>query len=179
MDLHPATVHFPIALLVASFIFDLVGVVSKDDSFRRAGLYCLILGLLGTGGAYWTGVMAESEARHIPHIGDALEAHRLAGITTILFAGMMVLGRIVLEGRPLLRRVGYVVYLLVALIAVVNVLRTGYLGAELVQRFGAGVEPVVRQLEIRRSQPAVPSPVPPPVPAGTDEGTGPKPSPDR
>lgn len=152
MDLHPVTVHFPIALLVASFIFDLIGVVAKDDSFRKAGLYCLLLGFIGAGAAYFTGVMSESDAAAIPNIRPTLQAHESAGILTLVFFGVLMIVRIVLEGRPLLRRVGYVVYLLLALIAVINILRTGYLGAELVQRFGAGVEPVKRRLEIQRSQ---------------------------
>ncbi len=162
MDLHPATVHFPIALLVASFVFDLVGIVAKDESFRRAGLYCLLLAAMGAGAAYWTGVLAEPRAAQIPHIEDALSRHEQAGILTLVFTGGLVIGRLLLEGRPLLRRVGNLVYLLAALVAVVNVLRTGYLGAELVQRYGAGVEPVLRRLE---SPPPPPAPLPPPPPA--------------
>ncbi|BCW98550.1 MAG: DUF2231 domain-containing protein [Armatimonadota bacterium] len=165
MDLHPATVHFPIALLVASFLFDLVGFVAKDETFRRAGLYCLLLAAMGAGASYWTGVLAEPRAAQIPHIEDALARHEQAGILTLVFIGALVIGRLILEGRPLLRRVGNLLYLLAALVAVVNVLRTGYLGSELVQRFGAGVEPVMRRLQKTPAPPPPPPPLPPSTPA--------------
>ncbi len=164
MDLHPATVHFPIALLVASFLFDLVGFVAKDETFRRAGLYCLLLAAMGAGASYWTGVLAEPRAAQIPHIEDTLARHEQAGILTLVFIGALVIGRLILEGRPLLRRVGNLLYLLAALVAVVNVLRTGYLGSELVQRFGAGVEPVMRRLHKTPAPPPSPPPLPPSAP---------------
>jgi len=55
--------------------------------------------------------------------------------------------------------------MLAALVAVVNVLRTGYLGSELVQRFGAGVEPVMRRLQQTPAPPPPPPPLPPSTPA--------------
>jgi uncharacterized membrane protein len=106
-------------------------------------------------------VLAEPRAARIPHIEDALARHEQAGILTLVFIGALVIGRLILEGRPLLRRVGNLLYLLVALVAVVNVLRTGYVGAELVQRFGAGVEPVMRRLETPPAPPPPPLPPPP------------------
>ena len=161
MDIHPAIVHFPIALLVASFIFDLIGVVAKDDSFKKAGLYCLLLGLFGAGAAYWTGLEAESVVKHMPDIADALAQHKQAGIMTLVLFGVLLIGRMVLEARPRIRRSGYIVYLLVCLIAVINVLRTGYLGAELVEEHGAAVRPVMMKLGLPHPssapKPALPS----------------------
>ncbi len=150
---------------MASFLFDLVGFVAKDETFRRAGLYCLLLAAMGAGASYWTGVLAEPRAAQIPHIEDALARHEQAGILTLVFIGALVIGRLILEGRPLLRRVGNLLYLLAALVAVVNVLRTGYLGSELVQRFGAGVEPVMRRLQKTPAPPPPPPPLPPSTPA--------------
>lgn len=161
MEFHPAIVHFPIALLVASFIFDLIGVVAKDDSFRKAGLYCLLLGLFGAGAAYWTGLEAEAAVKHMPDIADALQQHKQAGIITLVLFGVLLIGRMVLEARPRIRRAGYIVYLLVSLIAVINVLRAGYLGAKLVQDHGAAVRPVMMKLALPHPQsapkPALPS----------------------
>lgn len=125
-------------------------------------MYCLVLAVLGAGAGYWTGLQAAESARHIPEIADALQAHAGAGITTLALAGALLVIRMAVILRARSRRVGMIVYLFVALVAVVNVLRTGYLGAELVQRFGAGVEPVQRTIELRKSQQQIPAPQAPP-----------------
>ena len=44
--LHPAFVHFPIALVVFSFITDLLGRLFGWASLRAAGFWCLIGALL-------------------------------------------------------------------------------------------------------------------------------------
>lgn len=119
--------------------------VTKDESFRKAGLYCLILSLFGVAASYFTGLQAASAARVLPNIQPSIADHRQAGILTLVLTGLLVIGRIVVDGRPGIRRAGSTIYLGFLLIAVISVLRTGYLGAELVQRFGAGVEPVMKQ----------------------------------
>ncbi|MCC6485267.1 MAG: DUF2231 domain-containing protein [Armatimonadetes bacterium] len=145
MSIHPVTVHFPIALLVVSFIFDLLGVVTKDESFRKAGFYCLILALFGLVASYFTGLQAQSAARSIPNIEPHIRTHMQAGVLTLVLTGVLVIGRIVVDARPAIRRAGSTVYLGFLLIAVISVLRAGYLGSELVQQFGAGVEPIMKQ----------------------------------
>ena len=45
--LHPAFVHFPIALLVFSFIADLLGRLLNKPALRATGFWCLIGALLG------------------------------------------------------------------------------------------------------------------------------------
>lgn len=159
MDLHPAVVHFPIALVVAAFIFDLIGVVAKDDSFRRAGLYCLLGALFGAIFACITGYQAETTARLVQSAAGRLADHKQAGIINLALIVLLIAGRIVLEARPAMRRRGYALYLMVALLAVINILRAGYLGEELVYLHGAGVQPVIRRmLQIQPPAPKVPKP---------------------
>ena len=45
--LHPAFVHFPIALVVFSFIADLLGRLLNKPSLRSTGFWCLIAALVG------------------------------------------------------------------------------------------------------------------------------------
>ncbi len=163
MNPHPAIVHFPIALLVASFAFDLLGFVAKSDSLRLSGRYCLILAVIGAAAAYWSGLQAAGEARGIPEIGDYLAAHRNAGAMTLILGAALLVVRMVVVFRYGPSRMAMIVYLFVALMAVVGVLRTGYTGAELVQRFGAGVEPVQRVIQKRQSQQKQPAIVAPPA----------------
>ena len=60
--IHPMVVHFPIALLIVSVIFDLLALQRPSKSFREASLYALIGGLLGAILAIVTGSMAEDHA---------------------------------------------------------------------------------------------------------------------
>lgn len=46
LRLHPMVVHFPIALLFTSVLFDAAGAWFKRDNFLDGALWLLILGLL-------------------------------------------------------------------------------------------------------------------------------------
>ena len=64
VKMHGGTTHFPIALVTASVLFDLVGLLAPDNAdksrragFRAAGFYTLILGALGSLGAVLSGLV--------------------------------------------------------------------------------------------------------------------------
>ena len=46
--LHAMVVHFPIALLMVAFLFELISFFYKKEFFRQSAVYLLILGMLGT-----------------------------------------------------------------------------------------------------------------------------------
>jgi len=64
VKMHGGTTHFPIALVMASALFDLAGSLIPDNQegsrcagFRAAGFYTLILGALGSFGAVVSGLV--------------------------------------------------------------------------------------------------------------------------
>jgi uncharacterized membrane protein len=64
VKMHGGTTHFPIALVMASALFDLAGLMVPENSdksrragFRAAGFYSLILGGLGALGAVVSGLV--------------------------------------------------------------------------------------------------------------------------
>ena len=64
VKMHGGTTHFPIALVMASALFDLVSSLAPDNAdksrrsgFRAAGFYTLILGALGSLGAVLSGLV--------------------------------------------------------------------------------------------------------------------------
>src|SRR6266446_4002875 len=64
VKMHGGTTHFPIALVMASALFDLAGLFVSENSdksrragFRAAGFYSLILGGLGALGAVVSGLV--------------------------------------------------------------------------------------------------------------------------
>ena len=64
VKMHGGTTHFPIALVMASVLFDLAGLLvpenldkSRRAGFRAAGFYTLLLGALGSIGAVLSGLV--------------------------------------------------------------------------------------------------------------------------
>jgi uncharacterized membrane protein len=44
---HPATAHFPIALLIASLIAEIIFRITRRLALRTTGIFCLLFGTLG------------------------------------------------------------------------------------------------------------------------------------
>jgi uncharacterized membrane protein len=56
--LHAMVIHFPIALLMAGFLSEVIAFFSKKEFFRDTSFYLLILGSLGAIVAYVSGSYA-------------------------------------------------------------------------------------------------------------------------
>ncbi len=135
--IHPMVVHFPIALLSSSVLFDLLATKWNPEQFRSASLYTLLLGLGGALLSVISGHMAEEAVEHTSVPEQALEIHEKLGFATFwIFAGLLGL-RVTewlgwMRGRPVLTivlGVGAVIVLFVA----------SYYGGSLVYDYGAGV----------------------------------------
>ena len=82
--LHPITVHFPIALLISAFIFEVLVLIYKNNRvFNLVGFYLFIAGTLGAIVAVLSGNLFTEELSG--PVGDVLENHHLyANITMYL-----------------------------------------------------------------------------------------------
>lgn len=138
--LHPMFVHFPIALLSASVVFDLAAEKWKPEKLRIASLYTLLLGLAGALVAVITGVMAEESVEQSgapKQVLDVLEMHEGLGFTTFwIFAGLLGV-RAVMSLNWIKERRRIVLALGLAGVAVLFV--ASYFGGSLVYEFGVGV----------------------------------------
>jgi len=144
--LHPLLVHFPIALLIAVLLFDAVGWLWRRVAFTEAALGIQALGVLGAAAAVISGNQAEEAVEGIPGIHDVLELHERLG-QMVLWVGLALLAlRLFLLWKRMSGQVtkGLMTLLSLGLAILVGV--TGYYGGELVYRYGAGVEPVMRML---------------------------------
>jgi uncharacterized membrane protein len=136
--IHPMVVHFPIALLITSVVFDLLATRWRRESFQEAGFYTLLAGLLGAVVAVVTGAMAEevAEGNGIPE--SVLEIHEALGYATLLFfIGLLALRLLMRWG--LIRKIP-ALYLTMGFIGIVILTMAGYVGGSLVFDFGAGVD---------------------------------------
>jgi uncharacterized membrane protein len=137
--LHAMVIHFPIALLLAGFLSELIALVSKNPFFKNASLYLLILGTLGAIVAFVSGSNAGDgmtdgilQKPMGMHEEAALVTLWLAIITSLLSGAMYYFN----YQKTWLQWTSLLLFTLL----VGSVARTGYLGGELVFKHGAGIE---------------------------------------
>ena len=148
--MHPIFVHFTIALTSASLIFDALGFFSGRASLTAAGGWTLVGSALMTLATLSTGLT--SAARAPVEEGAArsfLRAHMALGF---IFYGLLVA---IFFWRVSLWQSGQgVSWVYLAALAFVSLVMTaqGYLGGELVYRYGVEVEQAYRELPDRAAE---------------------------
>ncbi len=141
-NLHPALVHFPIALLPMAVLFDLVSRWRWRDWLARAATVLYAAAALGAGAAFWTG---EQAADSLPVLAPAMQRlvneHSDSGLYTLWLVGLVVAARIALEfwDRDGARTAARWAVLLAAAVGVGLVFRTADLGGGLVYQHGIAV----------------------------------------
>lgn len=152
--MHPIFVHFTIALTSASLVFDAFGFFLNKTSLTAAGGWSLVGAAVMTLMTISTGLTSSTRAP--VEEGEArsfLRAHMALGL---IFFGLLMavtLWRISLwqNGRG-------VSWLYLTSLAIVTLVMTiqGYLGGELVYRYGVEVEQAHRELPEREAHSAAP-----------------------
>lgn len=132
-------IHFPIALIMAGFLSEVISLFSKKDFFRNAAFYLLLLGALGAIVAWLTGNAAGEGIEDGP-LMNPIELHEQFATITLWLAVITASFRVGIlyfkETRFWARLTGLLLFIALA----GAVARTGYLGGQLVYRHGAGVE---------------------------------------
>jgi uncharacterized membrane protein len=140
-NIHPLLVHFPISLLVAAVVVDLVAIIVPRPprlSAASAGLY--VAGAVGALAAYVSGLQA-SQAVFIPGMAhEVVEQHRRLALITAWYFGIAALVRLVLLRRDFPRlRIQRLLLLAIGLVGIAILYETADRGAQLVYRHGVGV----------------------------------------
>jgi uncharacterized membrane protein len=135
--LHPAFVHFPIALVVVSFLAELLGRIFNRASLRWTGLWALcgalLFGAITAVTGYWDWVRLGGV------LGDTnryVDFHFDVGLVLVGAVVVLTIWRITYSRRD--RQPG-VLYLVAMLLATGLVLFQGWYGGEMVYSQGAGV----------------------------------------
>jgi uncharacterized membrane protein len=133
-EMHPALVHFPVALLPLAVAADAVGSLTGNQSAFSFGQVAICIAAIGAIGAAVTGLVAGEEVNVKGRSQDMLITHRnLNFIATVVATGMAIWR--INEGKP---SAGY----FVAGAAGICILAyTAYLGGKLVYSVGVGVDP--------------------------------------
>lgn len=166
-NLHPLVVHFPISLLFAAALVDVIGLFSRAQRGLRTGAVVLyVAGAAGALASYITGNRA-AESVDVPTEAIAtLNTHQDLALYTLLFFAAYAIGRVALFViKPDLTLALYGPIVLLGIGGQLLVWQTGEYGGRLVFEHGIGVAPVEelsRELRIhqRREQAAAASPTP-------------------
>ena len=133
-DVHPAVVHFPIALLPLAIGADLLGRLTRRRSLGETGRHLMPVAALTAAVSALTGLMAQTGVDVEDRPRRTLARHRnmnvaLAGLTTAMAAWRWR------------RRVPTPAYLALGLAGIGMLSYSSYLGATMVYRYGMGVDP--------------------------------------
>jgi uncharacterized membrane protein len=144
--LHPAIVHFPIALSIVALLFELLARHPRGRALGQAAGFLLVLAALGAVAAVLTGNAAHDEAIVPAAVAPLLARHEDVGeLAMWLLLGAATL-RIVLAWRGWLRGVVAWAFVIVLAAATGAVAYNGYLGGKMVFDHGLGTAPVQRQV---------------------------------
>jgi uncharacterized membrane protein len=121
---HFMVIHVPIAMLLFSFIFDLVAVLAKRKDWHLAGFLCLVVGTLGAIAAVATGPEGERN--------PLFPTHELFGKITMIFFILLTAIRLWFSFKKKPDVGGKWIYLLAAFLGVLLVSYTGHLGGKMV-----------------------------------------------
>ncbi len=139
IPLHPVIVHTPIALIVISLLFELVGRATDLDWWRKGAFAMLIVGVIGAGAAVLSGNASEEAAEHQGVPEHAIEEHQEAGLLTLWLGVAAVLARALAARQGPARGAIGALALVAHLLTVGAVAVAGYRGGDLVYGHGAGV----------------------------------------
>ncbi len=134
LELHPALVHFPIALGVVGALFAVVYLTFRKEWLRWFAPMLLTIALLGAVAAYFSGQSAgdRAEKAHVPEA--AVDEHEESSLWVLGLLGLSSL----LAWATHAKRRGEWLAALIAVMAAAAVVRTGHLGGKLVFIHGAG-----------------------------------------
>jgi len=140
---HAALNDLPVALLLASIVFDLTGAVTKREALKAAGFWTLVAGAAGALVAMVSGLRAEDTIEHGETVHRVMGQHETLAITATIVFGVLALWRIWRRGA--LAGVERTVYLGAATAGVALVVWVAHLGGTIVFRHGGGIPTAVMQ----------------------------------
>jgi uncharacterized membrane protein len=142
-NLHPAFVHFPIALIPLALLLYFLGIALKKPFLNIAGRACLYLALIGGVVTIWTGLIAQNSFPHNDVIHHMMQTHRTIGFILAALLGALTLWSSWHDDQ---RPRGAWAFILVLAGATYLVLQNGDLGSRMVYIQGAAVKPAIQAI---------------------------------
>lgn len=135
-SIHPALVHFPIALLLASVFIEALALIFRKEMWHGTSLWTLLLGWAGAVAAVLTGRQAMAVAKHSMETHRIMERHENIGYAVLAAATVLVVWRLRRKDR-LPRRQRWAAWIVLALTCG-GMAYGATLGGEMVYEYGVG-----------------------------------------
>jgi uncharacterized membrane protein len=131
--IHPMLVVFPIGLLATSTIFDIIGLLSGNSTFHLVAFYMLAAGVIGGLIAALFGAM---DWLAIPSRTAAKQVGLVHGVINVVVVAVFIIAGFVRQQIDDPENLS----LVLSVAGLVLLSFSGWLGGELVYRYGIGVE---------------------------------------
>jgi len=148
-QLHATAIHFPIALLLASFLSELVALFAKKEFFRSVAFYLLTLATVGTIVAYLSGSAAGDGIAN-SQVQKSIGMHQEAALVTLWLAMIASLFRAFTYMFNYEKAWERWAMLILLALAVGSVGRTDFLGKTLAFKQSAEIEHAMPDFEAQK-----------------------------
>ncbi len=132
--LHPMLIVFPLGLLVTSFVFDIVHVATGDAVWATVSFHLIGAGLVG---GILAGIPGLIDWLAVPRRTRAYVVGLWHGLGNVAMLTLFALSWILRRPEP--DSVGAIPFVL-SLLGIAAIVVTGWLGGEMVDRLGVGVD---------------------------------------
>ena len=135
-SIHPILVHFPLALLMASFLVEGLALALRRPVLHVVSLWNLGMGVLGAVGAVLSGRQAMAMAKHSMEIYEVMGIHERVGYLVLLGGVLILAWRVLLRdsGGP---RSRWAAWLALGMVCA-GMAYGAHLGGRMVYEFGVG-----------------------------------------
>lgn len=137
-NLHPLFVHFPIALLSAFVLTEILGAVFRCDQLRSAATWMLYLGTLGAVAAVIAGFIGAGKVPHTDEVHEILEKHEHIGLVVLSLAVFLSAWRTLVGARFSCK--SQLVHILIGALMAVVMAFGADLGGLMVYKYGVATE---------------------------------------
>jgi uncharacterized membrane protein len=139
-NFHPLLVHFPIALLSAFLLLDVIGTLAKKTHWRDAASWFLYFGTVAAGLTVMAGFIAADSVAHGENVHDIMELHEHIGVAVLVVAILLSIWRI--AGGSLIQGAANGLFLTLTTLLCGLMALGADLGGLMVYKYGVSVEAV-------------------------------------
>jgi uncharacterized membrane protein len=145
IKLHPAIVHFPIALITIAALFAVLSLFFKKEFFKGAAFWNLLIGVVCAIAAVLTGFTEEQSLVHNDDVHQTLVKHKFTGFGILIFSFILLTWGWVRKNK--FAKGEYVAWAISLVLGTAAVFYQGFLGGKMVFEQGAGVKPMEQYME--------------------------------